>query len=100
MERKNFITINESFICQNCGEDNPKLKKSCRNHCRKCLYSLHVDKNIPGDRESTCKALMEPFRADQKDIFHKCTKCSKIIPNKIAPDDNFEKIIELSQPTR
>ncbi|MFH1533891.1 MAG: RNHCP domain-containing protein [Nitrospirota bacterium] len=94
--------INESFTCKNCGEKNPKLEKSCRNHCRKCLYSLHVDKNTPGDRESSCKALMEPIKAEQTGkkgwmIYHKCTKCSKIIPNTVADDDNFEKVIEQSQ---
>jgi len=30
-------------------------------------------------------------------IMHKCTKCDKIIPNKTAEDDNFDKIIELSK---
>lgn len=104
MNRKNFITINESFICKNCGENNPKLEKSCRNHCRKCLYSQHVDENTPGDRKSTCKSLMEPIKTEQSGkkgwiIYHKCTKCGKIIPNKTAQDDNFEKIVELSQPT-
>ncbi|NIA01814.1 MAG: RNHCP domain-containing protein [Nitrospirae bacterium] len=97
--------INEPFTCKNCGEKNPKVEKSCRNHCRKCLYSLHVDKNTPGDRESSCKSLMEPSQTAQTGkkgwiIYHKCTKCGKIIPNKVADDDNFEKIIELSQPTK
>ena len=99
---KNFIVINEEFDCQNCNEKNPKLKGSCRNHCRKCLYSLHVDEKTPGDRQSSCKGLMKPTSADQNGkkgwiIYHKCTKCGKIIPNKVANDDNFEKIIELSQ---
>jgi hypothetical protein len=99
---KNFIVINESFTCANCGEENPKLEKSCRNHCRKCLYSLHVDDKIPGDRKSNCKSLMKPIFADKNGkkgwtITHKCTKCHKEIPNKMADDDNFELIIELTQ---
>jgi len=100
--RKNFIVINEEFKCKNCGHVNSKLKGSCRNHCAKCLYSLHVDKNTPGDRQSDCNDLMEPIKIDQNSkkgwiIYHKCQKCGKIIPNKAAQDDNFNKIIELSQ---
>jgi DNA-directed RNA polymerase subunit RPC12/RpoP len=100
-QRKNFITINEGFKCQNCGQNNEKLDKSCRNHCKNCLFSLHVDEEIPGDRKSTCKALMKPIKASQNTkkgwiIYHKCVKCGKIITNKSAPDDDFDKIIELT----
>lgn len=108
-EQKDFIAINEEFTCLNCGEKNPKLKGSYRNHCRKCLYSLHVDKDGPGDRLSECKSLMYPIKVDQNGkkgwmIYQKCTKCGKIIPNKAAEDDNFDKIIQLTyapdEPTR
>lgn len=97
-----FIVINESFICSHCGENNPKLNSSCRNHCRKCLYSKHVDKSSPGDRKSDCKSLMVPVSVEHNGkkgwmIYHKCLKCGKIIPNKTAGDDDFDKIIALSQ---
>ncbi len=99
---KNFIVINEEFICMNCGEKTPKLEGSCRNHCRKCLYSLHVDKETPGDRESNCKNMMKPVGIDQNGkkgwmIQHQCIKCNKRIPNKAAKDDNFDLMIQLSQ---
>lgn len=99
---KKFTHINEEFICKNCGQKNEKLSGSCRNHCTKCLCSLHVDKNFPGDRQSTCKNLMKPIKATQDGkkgwmIVHKCTKCDKIIPNKAADDDNFDEIIQLTQ---
>jgi len=99
---KKFIVINEEFKCGNCGHQNTLLSGSCRNHCTKCLYSLHVDKNTPGDRLSKCKSLMRPVYADQSGkkgwiIQHKCTKCRKEIPNKVAEDDDFELIIQLSQ---
>lgn len=101
---KRFIVINENFTCLNCGEKNTKLQGSCRNHCSKCLYSLHVDKDSPGDRLSDCESLMKPISIDQDGkkgwiIYHKCQKCGKIMPNKAAPDDNLEKIIELTQET-
>lgn len=98
---KPFIVINESFICQNCGHKNEKLEKSCRNHCSECLFSLHVDQSAPGDRTSNCQSLMEPISTEHSGkkgwtISHKCTKCGKIMKNKTADDDNFDKIIELS----
>ncbi len=96
-----FIKINEAFICKNCGFNNEKSEKSCRNHCAKCLYSLHLDENGPGDRLSTCKSLMAPKSLNHNGkkgfiITHKCTKCGKEIQNKVADDDNKEKIIEIS----
>ena len=99
---KHFTVINEEFICQNCGHKNEKLQGSCRNHCTKCLYSLHLDKEFPGDRQSECMALMTPQSITKNKkkgwmIFHHCTKCDKTIPNKSAPDDNFDLIIELSK---
>jgi len=102
IKRKNFITINESFECKNCGKFNEKAEKTCRNHCSNCLYSLHVDKDVPGDRLSTCKAPMQPITVEQDAkkgyvIFHKCTKCGKIAKNKSQPEDNFDEIIILTQ---
>lgn len=99
---KKFIVINESFICQNCSKKNPKLAGSCRNHCKFCLYSLHLDQEFPGDRNSACKSLMKPIAIKQSKkkgfmIIHECQKCQKIIPNKAAEDDNFDLIIELSK---
>lgn len=98
---KRFTVINEEFTCQNCGSKNLKLEGSCRNHCRNCLYSLHVDKKNPGDRQSECHGLMQPIKISHSGkkgwiISHKCTKCGKIIPNKAADDDNFEEIIKIT----
>lgn len=46
---------NESFACQNCGMGvTIHPTGSARNHCPACLYSLHVDDVIPGDRLSAC----------------------------------------------
>lgn len=99
---KKFIVINESFKCKNCSKDNEKLRGSCRNHCAACLFSLHVDKEFPGDRESDCHGLMKPIKIDKDGkkgwiITHKCLKCGAEKINKAADDDNFDAIIELSQ---
>lgn len=99
---KKFTVINEEFICQNCGKKVNKLKGSCRNHCNYCLYSLHLDKEFPGDRQSNCKGLMEAVKLDQNSkkgwiILHKCKKCKKTIKNKAAEDDDLDQLIQLSQ---
>lgn len=91
--------INDSFECENCHRQISKHPSwSARNHCPFCLYSKHVDKDFPWDRLSECNALMKPIWIDYKKnkwymIKHKCTKCSKEILNKVAPDDDFEKFI-------
>jgi len=70
-------------------------------HCPYCLWSKHVDDKIPGDRTSSCKGLMEPIGVIQKNgklrIVYRCTKCGikRIVDT--APEDNFEKILALSQ---
>lgn len=96
------VSINEGFICQNCGAANPPATQTCRNHCRNCLFSLHVDEKVPGDRASTCHGRMEPVGLDQNSkkgfiILHKCLKCAYENRNFKAEDDNFDAIIKLSQ---
>lgn len=96
------IHINTSFICKNCGHPNPPANKTCRNHCQKCLFSEHVDLEIPGDRASDCHGLMEPVGLDQSGkkgfiILHKCLQCGKECRNLTADDDNIDALTKLSQ---
>jgi DNA-directed RNA polymerase subunit RPC12/RpoP len=100
-KRLNPISINEGFKCLNCGKINPKAPKTCRNHCKYCLYSLHVDLETPGDRASNCHGLLQPVSLDKTGkkgfiIFHKCLKCGKISKNKVADDDSMEAVIAIS----
>ena len=100
LETKKFAVIDEEFECENCGMKVPKLGYSCRNHCPYCLYSKHVDVN-PGDREEICHGLLKPVGIETNSkkgyvIIFKCQKCGAIKKNKVAEDDNIEKIIELS----
>ena len=100
-ERKNFIVRNESFICKNCGHKNLPLQGSCRNHCQKCLFSLHVELDVAGDRENACGGFMKPVSLEQLSkkgyvIVHRCLECGMEMKNKTADDDDFEKVIELS----
>jgi DNA-directed RNA polymerase subunit RPC12/RpoP len=83
-----------SFKCANCGKSvslkAPGTKN--RNHCPFCLYSVHVDGNIPGDRASTCHGLMKPINkflrpSGEEVIVHKCIKCGFERWNRVAGDD-------------
>ncbi len=100
MEVKKFTKNDNSFICQNCGFEVPTLKYTSRNHCPKCLASLHLDIN-PGDRASECHGIMDAVSSEpdtKKDfvIVHKCRKCGAIKRNKSASDDDRMKLIDLT----
>lgn len=97
-----FLVKNTAFECFFCGEKNPPASKTCRNHCRKCLSAVHLDENFPGDRASECHGEMkiQNIFSHTKHEFvleHKCTKCKKVIKNKIADDDDREKIFQFFQ---
>ncbi|MDD6265634.1 MAG: RNHCP domain-containing protein [Clostridia bacterium] len=105
METKRFTKNDNSFTCAHCGFEVKALGYSSRNHCPRCLWSLHVDEN-PGDRECDCHGQMEPIGCipDPKKgyiIIHKCTKCGIIKRNRSAHEaktqpDDLKKLIELS----
>jgi len=92
---------NHGFVCVHCGQDVPPAEQTARNHCPHCLWSLHVDDKKPGDRASECGGPMEPAAIFQKTggqwvVVHRCQKCEKEMPNRLAPDDNFQSVIDLS----
>ena len=98
---KTFIYRNESFECKNCGMAVPPSKQSCRNHCTKCLYSLHLDVN-PGDRLANCGALMLPAEVGFKGglpafLRHKCTKSGHSQKNKLSEDDDREELAKIME---
>ncbi|NMC45639.1 MAG: RNHCP domain-containing protein, partial [Chloroflexi bacterium] len=81
-----------------------------RNHCPTCLWSRHLDLNIPGDRRSNCGARMQPiglaFKKQRPNrystqsngelmIVHLCLNCGKIASNRIAGDDNSYAILNV-----
>jgi hypothetical protein len=96
---KHFIKRKEDFACFNCGT---KVSGTgYTNHCPNCLWSLHLDASVPGDRESSCGGKMEPVeveaKADEYILFHQCKKCGKKSRNKASENDSFEAILKLSQ---
>lgn len=104
--------MNQDFICSHCGSSvkaDFAVGTKNRNHCPKCLYSLHVD-NVPGDRIAGCEGNMEPigltFKEEGLDkygkkvqgelmLIHKCTKCGKVNINRIAGDDDPDEILKI-----
>jgi len=95
---RRFQKKKEDFECENCGE--LVIGNGYTNHCPKCLYSKHVDKN-PGDRESKCLGIMRADSSIQKNgeysIIHVCQKCNLQKINKVSREDNFDEIIKLSK---
>lgn len=96
---KKFTMRDEHFICEKCHYNVSKLNYSARDHCPNCLYSKHVD-IMPGDRKNKCQGLLKPIGIEKfKDtykIIYECEKCHQLHKNIMANDDNFDKIIELS----
>jgi hypothetical protein len=90
------------FVCRYCGRavsiEAPGTGH--RNHCPRCLRSLHVD-IISGDRSSPCGGIMEPIAISvrQKNewmIIHRCTRCGALKGNRIAGDDNEMALLSLA----
>ena len=84
----------ESFTCKSCGAPvTPDGAGSGhRNHCPKCLTSVHVD-NEPGDRASRCGGVMEAIgvwvrNGGEWALIHRCKVCGVLSSNRIAADDN------------
>lgn len=106
------MLINNNFICLNCQKQisGKNIGTVNRNHCPRCLYSKHVDKDIPGDRKADCQKEMKPVgltfkleginkygqeKQGELMLIHECIRCAKISINRIAGDDNPEKILQI-----
>jgi len=97
-DKKNFIRVCEDFTCIVCGFH--VVGNGYTNHCPMCLYSMHVDKDVPGDRLSKCFGIMRPIGIEMKNgnyiIVQKCEKCNKIKKNKASEKDNLDEICKIS----
>jgi hypothetical protein len=85
----------DSFRCRRCRLDVPLAAPGTqhRNHCPNCLWSRHVDDDVPGDRAADCAGSMEPIGVSVRDdgewaLVHRCTPCATVHVNRIAGDDN------------
>jgi len=108
-DRRNFVRKREDFVCEVCGVK--VTGDGYTDHCPKCLWGKHVDQNIPGDRKSKCGGLAEPAGLTFKDegtdkygkkiqgeimIRHRCQACGKETKNRIAGDDDADKVFLLA----
>ena len=95
-----FIPREEPFTCEHCGAKvQPLGKGTYRDHCPKCLFSKHVDRDGPGDRLSDCLGLIEPVSIDQDGekgvgIMYKCLKCNKVYRKRGADDDDLVNFLK------
>ncbi len=105
--------VEGDFICCHCSEQvkfSNTLGTEHRNHCPKCLYSLHLDKEVSGDRSASCGGYMPPIgltfkqegfdkygkkREGELMLIHQCVKCARISINRLAADDDERAIIVL-----
>ncbi len=91
----------ETFRCARCGQEVGRRAYGTvhRNHCPRCLWSLHVD-DRPGDRASYCRGKMEPIaiwvRGDEWVVIHRCQRCEALRPNRIAGDDSPVALLALA----
>lgn len=97
---------NQSFTCVHCHDQVTSLSNgSYRNHCPSCLWSRHVDADVPGDRASPCGGPMMPLRLVQPRgkriaVRHRCLRCGAESTNRLSYDDprqpdSIEAIAEL-----
>ncbi len=91
-----------AFVCEHCHQTVPGSAEGTqhRNHCPRCLWSLHVDLT-PGDRRCGCKGPMEPIavsvrRDGEWMLVHRCGRCTAIRTNRIAGDDNGLALMSLA----
>lgn len=96
-----MIKNDNGFICRNCGCQVEPLKYTSRDHCPKCLHSIHID-NIPGDRANTCLGTLVPVSVEPSAkkgyiIVYKCDKCGEVKRNKSAEDDSFDVMLEVQR---
>jgi len=84
-----------SFRCGNCRLDVSTRAPGTnhRNHCPNCLWSRHLDDDVPGDRDADCGSLMEPIAVSVRGdgewvLVHRCGGCDELRLNRTAGDDN------------
>lgn len=97
---RRFAKNDSGFVCMNCGELVAPLLTSSRDHCTKCLCSLHCDIN-PGDRANSCHGILFPIGIERDSkkgivIIYHCDTCHEYHRCRSAPDDNYDEIVRLA----
>lgn len=91
-----FVKTIEDFRCAHCDE--MVRGSGYTNHCPRCLWSRHVDKD-PGDRKASCGGMMKPLRiegtTEQYRVVHRCEVCGFERTTNVAPDDDIDAILAI-----
>jgi hypothetical protein len=92
-----FTRRKEDFVCEHCGAE--VRGDGYTNHCPKCLWSKHVDRD-PGDRAEECCGAMEPIALEGSTpayrVVHRCRKCGALRRVDVSAEDDAEALIALS----
>ncbi|MCL6548976.1 MAG: RNHCP domain-containing protein [Alicyclobacillus sp.] len=91
---RRFTDRNEGFTCVHCGEQVLPSARSCRNHCPRCLHSVHLDV-FPGDRQADCGGVMKPVAVKVHSkkgyqVVHRCLRCGHESRNVLDFDDPLQ----------
>ena len=88
--RTNPIHIDEPFTCGHCGASVEPGGRPVRDHCPRCLRSLHVDK-LPGDRAAGCGGLLDPTALELDHgavvVRYRCRACGHETRTRAHPGD-------------
>lgn len=101
--RTNPVRRDEGFVCAHCGGAVPALGFTDRDHCPRCLRSLHVDE-VPGDRANGCLGIMDPTGAELLGgtivLHYRCRRCGHVHRVKAIRDgelaDDWDRVIAVS----
>ena len=104
--RTNPIARDEDFACAHCGLEVQRHGRTARDHCPRCLRSLHVDR-VPGDRAEDCRGILDPTGIERQGerivVRYACRSCGAIRRNQAILDgetpDDWDAIVALSVAT-
>jgi hypothetical protein len=103
-QHNKFAGRGDEFRCRHCRMFVGAVPSGGRhrNHCPFCLYSRHVDAKMMGDRGSDCGGSMMPAGMfvrpnGEHTIVHRCMDCGVERHNRIAADDDFERVLSLPE---
>ena len=96
------VATGMGFVCVKCGATaaTSGAGSAHRNHCPRCLHSVHLDKK-PGDRLAMCGGAMEPVsvwvrKSGEWALIHRCRECGAMSSNRIAADDNEMLLLSIA----
>jgi len=100
--RTNPVHRDEAFRCAHCGASVAPARRTARDHCPRCLHSLHVD-DVPGDRAAGCGGLLVPIDAERRGegfrIRYRCARCGAERMNKalleVDDPDDWEALVAM-----